>query len=189
MLRSFTGQTTRPPFPHLVLFGVWVVLPLQLYLHNFFIEPPPCDVKEKLVREKEEEKKGRRSWYLIDGIEYWLAYTRPKKRWWWYDEDIATTTKRVAISSYRHIFLDKKKGNKRKKINYFFLCLVEKAEGLGRAFQHKTQSAHNYRYSICWCMIGKGQIDDGEKGRERDGEPIVPLYRRPTQHQTHAASM
>lgn len=56
MLRSFTGQTTRPPFPHLVLFGVWVVLPLQLYLHNFFIEPPLCDVKEKLVREKEEKK-------------------------------------------------------------------------------------------------------------------------------------
>jgi integrase len=83
--------------------------------------------------------------------------------WWGYSNN----KKRVAISSYRHIFLDKKQGNKRKKKSTFFWCLVEKAEGLGRAFQHKTQSAHNYRYSICWWMIGKGQIDDGEKERER----------------------
>lgn len=64
------GPNNTSPFPPLGV--VWCVggssssiIPAQ-----FLYRTPPCDVKEKLVREKEEEKKGRRSWYLIDGIEY-----------------------------------------------------------------------------------------------------------------------
>jgi hypothetical protein len=74
----------------LLLLCVWVVLPLQLYtctISSFYKAP---SVWRQRIRKKWRNKKKRAVEvirYLIDGIEYWLAYTRPKEIWWWYDEE------------------------------------------------------------------------------------------------------
>lgn len=161
------------------------VLPLQLYLHNF----PSCRKRKKEIKNNINPycdvklfngyptrmfiflPQSKR--LLIDGIEYWLACTPEQKT-----KMMIQTKKnkrRVAISSYNTPLSDDNN------INHF----IKKTMGLAEPFntKHNRHTITGIQYvspppSLLWWMIGKGEIDDGQKISRHKLSIVPPTHRR-----------